>query len=43
MAAIHFSCLGWPVPTQTTSAAESLILATTSRSSSSVSDRKGGE
>ena len=35
ISAIHFSCLGWPVPTQTTSAFEALIAAATSRCSSS--------
>ena len=43
ISAIHFSCLGWPVPTQTTSALDALIAAATSRCSSSSSSRKGGE
>ena len=43
MSAIHFSCLGWPVPTQTTSAPEALISLAIAVRSSSVASRNGGE
>ena len=43
MRAIHFSCLGTPIPTQRTSGFASLICSTIASSSSGVSGRKGGE
>ncbi len=43
MRAIHSSCLGCPIPTQTTAAPEPSISALTSSSSAGVSARNGGE
>ncbi len=43
ISAIHFSCLGTPIPIQATSAREPLISVMTARRSSSVSGRCGGE
>ena len=42
MRAIHFSCLGTPMPTHTTSAPERWMSAATASSSSAVSGRNGG-
>ena len=42
MRAIHFSCLGTPMPTQTTSGRLRSMSATTAASSSAVSSRNGG-
>ena len=41
MFAIHSSCLGWPMPTHTTSACERLTSSITHCSSSSVRGRNG--
>ena len=43
MRAIHFSCFGTPIPTQSTSGRAPLIWSTSVSSSSSVIGRKGGE
>ena len=40
--AIHFSCLGTPMPTHTTSAPERLMSCAIASSSASVSARNGG-
>ena len=43
MWAIHFSCLGTPMPTHRMSACEAWICSTSDSSSSSLSERNGGE
>jgi hypothetical protein len=43
MRAIHFSCLGTPIPTHSTSGRAAFTCRTSASSSSAVSERNGGE